>query len=861
MKNDEVLVKKKILIVDDQEINRSILKRLLIGEYDILEAENGQVALDILNDASESISLILLDIVMPIMDGYTFLKLAKNDPHISQIPIIVVTQQDNKESEISALSAGATDFLSKPYKPDIVRFRVKSLIRFYEAVSLTTVIERDKTTELYTREAFFSYVKKQMDLYPNKEWSILCFSLININQIADLFGEGAANQLLFDTSLKIRRVSEKYGSILGRVWNDTIAIALPSTSISECSDDLNDVLSYVHKYPLSIKINIKAGLCVVDNKNVPIRTYCDRAKTALESIENSYYVNLAVYDKVLDEKLKFENRLILEAEKAVEEDQFKVYFQPKVNLLTGEILSAEALVRWQHPMDGLLSPDKFIPLFEHNGFITEIDLYVFKKACECVKEWIDEELGAINVSINISRTDLLNENLPEMLLSCVDEYNLKTSFLHLEITETSFVNETEQIYNMISRLRTLGFVIEMDDFGSGYSSLSMLNSAPIDILKLDIQFLKNRRKNQSDDRIFPLMARLSSDLNLPVIVEGVETLDDVDYLLSHAFKYGQGYYYSKPVPAEDFKEILKSSKITTMGVFEKCSHPISPEDLYNFINGLPFGIMFCSGENRIEFINDSLLGFLGKHNKYSFITDLLTEESKNSLLNVQKKCMDFNSTSEAAIPFELADKSAATRKLLVYVRKVLIDGLVHWQITTLNRMSVDSENNNMDELNALINRMRAEASFDKLTHVYQRHYFRELVNNELATAKSTCAFIYIDIDNFKSINDTMGHQKGDLILDNFGKKLNAEFRNADISARMGGDEFAIFLKDIPNPLLVKKRMTKICDDLNNELGITCSVGIALYPQHGKTFEELYKVADKAMYKVKTEGKAGCLISK
>ena len=487
-----MLVKKKILIVDDQEINRSILRRLLINEYDIIEAENGQVALDILNDASQSISLILLDIVMPIMDGYTFLKKAKADSHISQIPIIVVTQQDNKESEISALAAGATDFLSKPYKPDIVKFRVKSLIRFYEAVSLTTVIEKDKTTGLYTREAFFTYVKKQMDSMPASAWSILCFSFINLNQIVDLFGESASNQLLYDTSVKLREISKKYSSILGRVWNDSITIAFPSNNIADYNDDLHEILEFIQSYPLSIKINIKAGLCVIDDKTVPVRIYCDRAKTALESIEDSYYVNMAVYDKELDEKLKFENKLILEAEKAIAEDQFKVYFQPKVNLATGEIMSAEALVRWMHTEEGLLSPIRFIPIFEHNGFITEIDLYVFRKTCEYLSKWLNNGLPKINVSVNISRADLLNDNLPDMLLSCVEEYFLDPKLLHLEITETSFVDETEQIYAMISRLRAVGFIIEMDDFGSGYSSLAMLNSAPIDILKLDIQFLKNR---------------------------------------------------------------------------------------------------------------------------------------------------------------------------------------------------------------------------------------------------------------------------------------------------------------------------------------------------------------------------------
>ncbi|NLY82172.1 MAG: EAL domain-containing protein [Clostridiales bacterium] len=860
MEKNKAIVKKKILVVDDQKINRSILRKLLSDDYVVLEAENGQVALDILEHTYGSISLILLDIVMPVMDGFTFLRETNKNPLLSHIPIIVVSQQDGKESELSALDLGATDFITKPYKPDIVKFRVNSLIRFYEAVAFATAIERDKTTTLYTREAFFSYAKQKLDASHEKDWSIICFSFMNLNQIADLLGDNSVENLLYDTSLKLRDATEPYDGVLGRVWNNSILILLPIKNLENYTNEIEEILSFINNYPLPIKIKIKAGFCSIDDPSLSVRTYCDRAKLALESTAISYYSTITKYDKVLDEKIKFDAKLTIDAEKALKTEQFKVYFQPKVDLSTGALLGSEVLVRWDHPEEGLLTPDKFIPIFERNGFITEIDLYVFEKACKHMKEWIDQGYPPLSTSVNLSRTDLLKQNLPELLIDCVNRFGLEVSLLHIEITESSFVDQIEQILEMMYKLRSLGFIIEMDDFGSGYSSLGMLSSAPLDIIKLDIQFLKNRRENKTDDAIFPLVSRLSNDLDLPVIVEGVETSEDVDYLTSHAFKYGQGYYFSKPVPAEEYEQILSNATFDATITFEKCLHQVSQGDLYNFINGLPFGIMFCSQDNRIEFTNDSFLFFLGEDNKHASLTDLLTVGSRNALLNLQSKYFSGDAVTNTPIPFELKDSARNAKNLLVYTNKVLVNDVIHWQISSLGRMSAENETKSMDELNAIINNMKAEANFDHLTHVYNRHHFENLVNTKLAETDKPCAFIYIDIDNFKEINDSSGHQKGDFVLDKFGKLLTTEFRNKDILARMGGDEFAIFVTDSPSPMLIKKRLQNICKTLNSELEITCSIGIALYPKHGKNFKDLYKAADQAMYSVKTNGKNNILIA-
>ncbi|MEG1799761.1 MAG: EAL domain-containing protein, partial [Synergistaceae bacterium] len=212
-------------------------------------------------------------------------------------------------------------------------------------------------------------------------------------------------------------------------------------------------------------------------------------------------------------------------------------FQPKYNLKTEQLAGAEALVRWMHPKRGIMAPAQFIPLFEKNGFITDLDLYIWEECCKKMRDWIDAGHLPIAVSVNVSRTDVYNPNLPELLVSLIRKYKLSPRNLHLEITETAYTENPEQLIEVVSRLKSLGFVIEMDDFGTGYSSLNMLSELPIDVLKLDIKFIQSEEKKGHSKSILSFIISLAKWLNLSVIAEGVETKAQVELLQSLNCEY------------------------------------------------------------------------------------------------------------------------------------------------------------------------------------------------------------------------------------------------------------------------------------------------------------------------------------
>ena len=240
--------------------------------------------------------------------------------------------------------------------------------------------------------------------------------------------------------------------------------------------------------------------------------------------------------------------------RALREEQFDVYFQPKYNLVTGEMAGAEALVRWYHPVKGFMSPAEFIPIFEKNGFITELDMYVWNKSCEYIAKWQRKYGKLVSLSVNVSRKDIYKQNLPEILENIVRKKGLTPEILHLEITESAYTENPEQLILIVEQLKKAGFIIEMDDFGSGYSSLNMLAELPIDILKLDMKFLQNKGEQSKNENIMSSIVALAKKINLYVIAEGVEKEKHISMLKSMKCDMVQGYYYAKPMPAEEFEK-------------------------------------------------------------------------------------------------------------------------------------------------------------------------------------------------------------------------------------------------------------------------------------------------------------------
>ena len=546
--------RKKILVVEDNALNRSLLCQILSADYDVEEAENGQEALGVLRQFGEGISLILLDIIMPVMDGYTFLSIMKADPSYSSIPVIVTTQNDAESDEVAALSHGATDFVAKPYKPQVILHRVAGIIRLRETAAMINMIQYDRLTGLYSKQYFYQQAGEVLLRNPDQQYDIICSDIENFKLINDVFGVKAGDSLL-------RGIGNAYAErlkgigICGRLNSDQFACLVEHRG--DYADDMFIEASALVNGLLDIhNIVMKWGIYNVEDRSVSIEQICDRALLAARSIKGQYGKYFAIYDDTLRNQLLREQAITDSMESALSQNQFLVYLQPKYRIKDEALVGAEALVRWNHPVWGFLSPAEFIPLFEKNGFITRLDRFVWEKACAVLHDWDERGYYPISVSVNVSRADIYNEDLADTLVKIIEKYDLAPSRLHLEITESAYTENPKQIIDTVTILRELGFVIEMDDFGSGYSSLNMLNDMPIDILKLDMKFIRSEMAKPKSQGILQFIINLARWMNLSVVAEGVETKAQLLRLTEIGCDYVQGYYFAKPMPCQEFEGLL-----------------------------------------------------------------------------------------------------------------------------------------------------------------------------------------------------------------------------------------------------------------------------------------------------------------
>lgn len=549
-----MMPKRQILVVEDNEINRATLAGILSSDYVVLEAENGQEALCMLKRYKEKISLILLDIVMPVMDGYTFLAKMKAEPAYASIPVIVTTQSDGEADEVAALSHGASDFVAKPYRAQVILHRVASIIHLRETAAMINLIQYDRLTGLYSKEFFYQRVREVLTQNPDKDYDIICSDIDNFKLINDIFGIPAGDSLLCNIADMYQALVGENG-ICGRFNADQFACLLERRK-----NYTDDFFVHAEKQINSLfnvkSVVIKWGVYPIEDRSIPVEQMCDRTFLAVHGIKGRYGAHFAIYDDTLRSRLLREQEITDNMESALAKKQFVVYFQPKYSVENNRLAGAEALVRWNHPEWGLLPPAEFIPLFERNGFIFQLDQFVWDKACETLKEWRDDGRLDIPVSVNVSRADIFQVDLANILIQTVEKYGLERSSLHLEITESAYTENPEQIIDMVRHLRELGFVIEMDDFGSGYSSLNMLNQMPLDILKLDMQFIRNETAKPMNQGILCFIMELAQRMDLSVVAEGVETLEQLERLREVGCNYVQGYYFGKPMPNKDFEALL-----------------------------------------------------------------------------------------------------------------------------------------------------------------------------------------------------------------------------------------------------------------------------------------------------------------
>lgn len=553
-----VYMQRIILTAEDNEINRAILREILTPEYDVLEAENGKEALDILAVNADKVSLILLDVMMPVMDGYTFLDHLKNDQRLSLIPVIVMTQSDAETDEIAALSHGATDFVPKPYRPEVILHRVKSIINLRETAAMINELQYDRLTGVYNHEYFYQMVKKRLAEDPDGEYSIVCSNIDNFKLVNDTFGNKAGDELLKEIA-SISKLTVGDTGFCGRFGADRF-LCFQKTDIEH--NDRNDFGLRLDFEMSSIlkSITMHWGIYEIKDRSIPVEQMCDRALLAVNSIKGKYNQLFKIYDDSLRDNLIFENTITQDLDKSLKDENFIIYYQPKYSLKDNGITGAEALIRWNHPVFGMMNPGEFIPLFEKNGHIPKLDIYVWEHVLMNMNKWRKNGFEILPVSVNISRADVFHFDVVKVLKELTCKYKIEPEYLHLEITESAYTESSLIIVETVDRLREIGFVVEMDDFGSGYSSLNMLSRMRLDILKLDLEFTQSETAKKEEDSILEDIIAMAHKMHLKIMAEGVENESQLQRLMKAGCDYVQGYYLAKPMCEDEYLKLLTHTK-------------------------------------------------------------------------------------------------------------------------------------------------------------------------------------------------------------------------------------------------------------------------------------------------------------
>jgi len=567
--------KKTILIVDNSLINRTFLGGILSDEYEVVNAEDGAEALDILR-SNDQIAAMLLDLMMPVMDGFQVLQAMREEDLLHNTPVIVVTAESETEAELKALDAGAWDFIVKPVEPEVARRRLRSAISRREVEELNMrnrVLEElryqsdhDELTGVFSRSAFYRNTQAMLAEHPDEDFVLIRWDIEKFKLVNEIFGNEVGDAVLCAGARSFERLVEGSGTY-GRYGSDNFVACFPQAALDpaevmdtvtkETRDSFEDV-------GLNQSLVITTGVVEVTDHDLPVSQYCDRASMALETVKGDYNRHIAYYDDKLRDRLHVEQDILDHMEEALADGEFLAYFQPVYSLTSLKPVSAEALVRWKR--DGkLISPGAFIPLFERNGFISKLDYCVWEQVCQVQARRRDLGLELIPISVNLSRKSAYNPHLYEDIVELVERYGVEPRLFRIEITESAYVDNANQLIAMVKRLQDYGFPVLMDDFGSGYSSFNILKDIPVDILKVDMRFMEGFESGGRVGVILTSILRMAKWLGMPVIAEGVETVDQARFLQSIDCDYTQGFLFAKPMPYDEFEAHLGADHPSPLG--------------------------------------------------------------------------------------------------------------------------------------------------------------------------------------------------------------------------------------------------------------------------------------------------------
>ncbi|HCJ2878701.1 TPA: EAL domain-containing protein [Clostridioides difficile] len=414
----------------------------------------------------------------------------------------------------------------------------------------------DKVTHIGNQNKFYRECSKYLLDKPSLNYIIVYFDINNFKMINDTFGYEFGDNLLI-TIAKALKEELTEGEVFARLSSDYFAIFCDYKNgrnkiIRKLDSIRNNIESNLS---IVFEISLCVGIYFVEEDEVDIQKAVNKANMA-RSVAKGKNINYAIYNEDVRNKLSEESMILDDIKIALVKNQFEVYYQPKFSLVNGEMIGSEALIRWNHPEHGFISPAVFIPIAEKSKLILKIGRFVFEKVCTDLSEWKKQGKKIVPVSVNLSRAELYQPDIVKFINKTIQMYNLSSDLIEIEITETVAINELNILKNVLNELRKYGFSISMDDFGTGYSSISCLRDMPIDILKLDKSFLDGIEHDERSRNIAKSIVSLAKSLDLVVIIEGVESKEQAELMKQFGCDLVQGFYFARPMPAKNFLDLL-----------------------------------------------------------------------------------------------------------------------------------------------------------------------------------------------------------------------------------------------------------------------------------------------------------------
>ncbi|NER23218.1 MAG: EAL domain-containing protein [Symploca sp. SIO1C2] len=576
---------KKILVIEDEELIRNNLMDILQDEgFKVINAENGHQGLDVA--ITEKPDLILCDVNMPGLDGHGVLNILNQDPTMAAIPFIFLTAKATKDDFRQGMELGADDYLTKPFtKPELLKAiasrlkkqftkqqRYRAMQEFYNIElqhakeQLNYLSHYDHLTKLPNRLALRELFRQAKSLETEKEQlvTILCLSLDRFSQInenlgyqfGDLLLQAVAQRIQSCVSLPnkvVRLDADRFAIILATTKHKKDAVKIAQTILENLSQTFN--LSGQEVF-----ITASIGMAFYPRDGQTIEPLLKNATIAMVQAKRQGGNQYQFYSVAFH--IGFSDRLALQTSLryALERQELEVHYQPLVSLKTGKIVGAEALVRWRHPEKGLILPGKFITVAEETGLIVPIGEWVLRKACQQAQIWHNNGFAPLRLAVNISGRQFNQIELRQKLVHIIGQTGFNPRYLELELTESLLVQNVEVAIKRLKGLKTLGIKIAIDDFGTGYSSLNYLQQFPFDILKIDKCFIHRLVAHTNQAAITKTIIQMAKNLNLRVTAEGVESPSQLSFIYRHQCDEMQGYIFSRPVPAHEFEQLLKSKK-------------------------------------------------------------------------------------------------------------------------------------------------------------------------------------------------------------------------------------------------------------------------------------------------------------